>query len=685
MMFTQYSGAGCTGNTTGVVKPFLGLLPDEFATYFKGECTELGVGNWGLMNQTDRTDFLSCFDACLPGENNGVCVAAPVSKNRYLFDVMEDPSELDNLVEPEGPMADLLKSMSVRMDELAGEEVNPTFKHHWHAEEKAAAGIMFDKWGALMPYREWYDTGDELQEGAGCGGYNVTKTTIGFQSECKPSKSHVFPNEKEISKAATQAHIVFFMVDDWGFNDIGFRSSYVDFTTPAMDGMKDEGINLERYYGAPSCSPARAMFLTGRYSHKIGFHRVPGGPHPNLNVKFATLGDELRNLGYHTVGLGKWHMGFDNWTYHPLWRGFDEYYGFFSGFGGFYGYETFELGLGSTPDMFENENPAPERFEGLHCTLLLMHKARQYIAAHAEMQGTKPLFMYYAMHSAHNDHTGFSATDEYEKMCTVTHTSVDKTETEQMVAYCGMLLMMDAAVDDVLLALREYDMIDKSIVVISGDNGGKAWEPVASQEAVRKKWAALPGMIMMMLGSAYGSSYPLRGGKQDQSEGSYRVNGVVYSPGFVEGNAVGTTYKGLVHTVDWYPTFLKKAAGEGYPVDKSIDDGVLDGFDMWPAFMDGSEPRDEVVLTWPRAIIQKDPTNSSRLYKAVFFHLSARQGPDAAERPAVFFEPNQNTRKARFFEGKSDLYTCGQLKTEYKQNACCGKPARLLRTPLKVV
>merc|ERR1719217_1880817 len=100
------------------------------------------------------------------------------------------------------------------------------------------------------------------------------------------------------------------------------------------------------------------MFLTGRYSHKIGFHRVPGGPHPNLNVKFATLGDELRELGYRTVGLGKWHMGFDNWTYHPLWRGFDEYYGFFSGFGGFYGYETFELGLGPTPDMFENENPA---------------------------------------------------------------------------------------------------------------------------------------------------------------------------------------------------------------------------------------------------------------------------------------------------------------------------------------
>jgi len=403
-----------------------------------------------------------------------------------------------------------------------------------------------------------------------------------------------------------------------------------------------------------------------------------------LSYDFSTIADELRHLGYHTVGLGKWHGGYENWSYHPLWRGFDNYYGFFSGFGGFYKYESPEVSLDPTiPDMFDDEEPAEERFSLTHATLLLKEKARMHIKNHADKHSAKPLFIYYPMHSTHNDHTGFQATEVYEKMCDVTHTSVNKFETDQMVAYCGMLLMMDEAVDDVLLALRENNMIDKAIVVISGDNGGKAWEPLDAQIKTRQVWdAKIEGMATMMLGSAYGSCYPLRGGKMDQSEGSYRVNGVVWSSGFIEEHAMGTTYKGLVHTVDWYKTFLKKASGAGYDVAKALDGSILDGFDMWPAFMDGSEPRDEVVLTWPRAIIQG---NSTKLTKAVFFKLSARPtGPDAAERPAVFFEPTETTRRSAFFEQKSDVYTCGQLKTEYKQNACCGKPARLLNMPLKV-
>merc|ERR1719401_1629413 len=98
----------------------------------------------------------------------------------------------------------------------------------------------------LLPWREWMEQGDD----------------------------YAIPPKKEWPSAgstpkANPPNIIYVLQDDWGFNDPGFRSTYANFTTPTIDGMKNEGVLLDRFYTYHSCSPSRAMLFTGRYANKL--------------------------------------------------------------------------------------------------------------------------------------------------------------------------------------------------------------------------------------------------------------------------------------------------------------------------------------------------------------------------------------------------------------------------------
>nr|XP_006811559.1 PREDICTED: arylsulfatase I-like isoform X2 [Saccoglossus kowalevskii] len=127
-------------------------------------------------------------------------------------------------------------------------------------------------------------------------------------------------------------HIVLVLADDVGWNDVGWNNDFMP--TPILNELASNGVILNNTYSQPACSPSRAALLTGKYPANAGIqHLVVQEQHPYyLPLHNTLLSTKLKELGYMNHAIGKWHLGFCNWKYTPLWRGFDSFYGIFNGY-----------------------------------------------------------------------------------------------------------------------------------------------------------------------------------------------------------------------------------------------------------------------------------------------------------------------------------------------------------------
>jgi arylsulfatase A len=124
----------------------------------------------------------------------------------------------------------------------------------------------------------------------------------------------------------SQPNIVFIYADDLGYGDLGCYGSGI--ATPNLDQMAAEGVRFLNFYSAsPVCSPSRAALLTGRYPTRVNVPRVLGpGEDGGLALSETTIAQALKDSGYRTMCIGKWHLGSQP-DYLPTNRGFDEYFG----------------------------------------------------------------------------------------------------------------------------------------------------------------------------------------------------------------------------------------------------------------------------------------------------------------------------------------------------------------------
>ncbi len=120
-------------------------------------------------------------------------------------------------------------------------------------------------------------------------------------------------------------NVLILMADDLGWNGVGFHSRSA--TTPNLDRLAKEGVELQRFYTYPVCSPARAAFLSGQMPRRFGLAGVIGPQQEGLPAGTATLPATLHSAGYQTSLIGKWHLGSTN---PPMQCGFDHFYGFLS-------------------------------------------------------------------------------------------------------------------------------------------------------------------------------------------------------------------------------------------------------------------------------------------------------------------------------------------------------------------
>ncbi|XP_068732455.1 arylsulfatase B-like [Montipora capricornis] len=344
-----------------------------------------------------------------------------------------------------------------------------------------------------------------------------------------------------VVSSSRKPHILFVLVDDLGWSDVSFHGSKIK--TPNVDKLAAEGVILDQYYVQPICTPTRAALLSGRYPIHTGLqHGIIHSPDPySLPLDITTLPQKLQKAGYRTHMTGKWHLGFYNWESTPTYRGFDTFYGFYSGAEDHYTHvQDHFLDFRDNKEIVRDMN-------GTYSVNAFTKRAQQIVESHNK---SSPLFLYMAFQNVHGP---VEAPKENVDKYAFINDTLRRT-------YAGMVDIMDEAVGNITDAFKEAGLWDNTLMIFSTDNGG-----------VPKNG---------------GYDYPLRGRKDTLWEGGIR--GV----GFVHGNLLsrrGVNFPGLIHVTDWYPTLVNLAGG-------SINGDDLDGYDVWKAISGGvPSPRTEIL------------------------------------------------------------------------------------------
>lgn len=346
-------------------------------------------------------------------------------------------------------------------------------------------------------------------------------------------------NETAADVAPTQPNIIFILQDDLGWGDVGYHGAEIQ--TPTIDRMAREGVELNRYITYAVCSPTRAALMSGHSSLQTGVD-APIAPNETLPLDLTLLPKHLKNVGYQTVMIGKWHLGEAQTAYMPFSRGFDHFYGFLSGFEDHYTRINAE-------GWYDWQRNGVNVYETGHGTDLTADETVRMIKARDK---SKPLFIYLAFDAPH---TPLQAPDAY--MVRNAHITDINRRT-----YAAMLQQQDDQIARILATLEAEGMSKNTLIIWASDNGPQA--------------------------NSGGTTGGLRGLKGTSFEGGQRVPALAYWPGTLKG---GTKLESTISVLDWFPT-LTKLAGATLPADP----GVL-GRDVMPELRGGTAAaRSSVIL-----------------------------------------------------------------------------------------
>ncbi|KAF6039931.1 hypothetical protein EB796_001783 [Bugula neritina] len=286
--------------------------------------------------------------------------------------------------------------------------------------------------------------------------------------------------------------------------------------------------------------------MTGRHPMQLGLQRsvILGHAPWGLGTNETIMPEYLRDLGYATHAVGKWHLGFFAKELTPLYRGFDSYYGWAEA--GYWGYD-FRDGI----DLDRSAN-------GSYSTELFASRAERIIQNH---DSSKPLFLYLpyqAVHSGIPSQPGYNPLEAPKKYTDRFPYITDPNRK----LFAGMVSALDDAIGNVTAALSAKGLLDNSVIIFSTDNGGPA-----------------NGFDMN-----HACNWPLRGLKATYWEGGMRATGFIWSPLLKKRGRVSNQ---MVHVTDWLPTIMHLAE--------------LYGMNMWQTLSeDLPSPRDEIIHNYDK-------------------------------------------------------------------------------------
>jgi arylsulfatase A-like enzyme len=367
--------------------------------------------------------------------------------------------------------------------------------------------------------------------------------------------------EEGAESGRTRPNIILILVDDLGWSDLGSYGSTF-YRTPRLDEFAASGVRFTHAYSASSaCSPTRASILTGRYPLRIGFTEPSGnsegerkhqlqyhsapflraiGPSStnHLAEHYYTLGEAMKDAGYSTAFLGKWHLG--RTPHIPEMNGFD----FVVGGRHHPGPPGKNPQRVNFPPWDGDTFPASTQALDMHIDDYLAQRAAEFITAHRD----KPFFMCFWPYSVHSP---FQAEPELLKKW---QARVDPANPQRNPVMAAMMEVLDTSVGHVLDAVKENGLEQNTIVIFTSDNGGNMYEQVGVTTAT--------------------NNAPLRSGKGSNHDGGVRVPMIVRWPGVTQPGSVSDA---LVTSTDHYPTILEMAGLSSRPDDHK------DGFNYAPA------------------------------------------------------------------------------------------------------
>ncbi len=409
-----------------------------------------------------------------------------------------------------------------------------------------------------------------------------------------------------VAKEAKQPNVVFILLDDVGYGDLGCMGNPI-IKTPNIDALHEKSTRFTNFHVSPTCSPTRAALMTGKYSNAVGvWHTIYG--RNLLDPRVATLAECFKASGYRTANYGKWHLG-DNYPCRPHDRGFDD--AVVCGGGGIW----------QTPDYFGNDdmddsyihNGEFQKYSGFSTDIFFDLTMKFMLDAKKRGQ---PFFCYLATPAAH-DPTWAKEKDQapYEGVVGL-----------PTAGFYGMIANADENIGRLMKFLEVNQLADDTIVIFSSDNGTSQGEKVFNAS--------------------------MRGAKGSAYDGGHRTPLFFHWPsaGITRGRDVGT----LTAHIDVYPTLVElcQLKDVGKDIDgKSLRPLLLSDSASWPerAVVVDSQ-RAESLVKWKQTAVMTqhwrlvNPTligNPAALELYDMEHDPSQQVNVAAQHPQVVAELKQ--------------------------------------------
>ena len=353
--------------------------------------------------------------------------------------------------------------------------------------------------------------------------------------------------QRPSSAKESRPNIIFILADDLGWGDLSCYGR-PDYRTPNIDQLALQGTKFTDAYSASAvCTPTRCAYITGRYParFKIGLEEplVATNSKVGLEPGQKTIASLLKQSGYDTALIGKWHLGFrPEWG--PNAHGFDEFFGILAGAGDYFLHKN---GLGQ-PDLYENLTPVERNG---YLTDLLTERAVNYV----KKPRSGPFFLslhYTAPHWPWQGPQGGEQvhfTDKAPEPATMASGGSLK-------AYAQMMKSLDDGVGRVMQSIKAAGIDRKTLVIFTSDNGGERFSYL----------------------------WPFSGRKGDLLEGGIRVPAIVRWPGVVPANRLTQQ---MAITMDWTATIVAAAKAEA---------SSFDGIDLLPVIKGASGVSDRTFF-----------------------------------------------------------------------------------------
>jgi arylsulfatase A-like enzyme len=356
--------------------------------------------------------------------------------------------------------------------------------------------------------------------------------------------------------AAQRPNVVIFLADDAGWGDYS-QNGNTQVSTPNIDSIAKSGATLDRFFVCPVCAPTRAEFLTGRYHPRGGVRGVSTGQE-RLDLGERTIAEAFHAAGYATGAFGKWHNG-SQWPYHPMARGFDEYFGHTSGHWG----EYFDAPL--------EENGRMIRTQGY-----IVDVCTDRALAFIDRNKSQPFLCYVPFTTPHSPWAAPAQDWERFRNKAITQRSTlpDQEVIDQTRCALAMIENQDRNVGRVLGKLNELKLTDNTIVLYFSDNGPNSW-----------RW-----------------NDGMKGRKGSTDEGGIRSTCYIRWPARIP---AGLTVTQIAGAIDLLPTLTSLAEVP------RVGDRPLDGWDLSPLLMGQTVdwPQRMIFSTWAGKVSVRTQTH----------------------------------------------------------------------------